>query len=480
MFRSDSLAHAAPDDVVHLVEERGVRTVVDLRGAAEVDAFPNQPMADAGVTIHHVPLIDPEKREQSGLDWETMSLFDLYRFLLESAGTEFVEVLQIIAEPANHPLVFHCAAGKDRAGLIAATVLGLLEVDDEEIVADYAATEAALEALKDRVRRSGPTDTGRPPAARFMTADAATMRETLAWLHAEHGGFAPYLLGHGLSEGELALLRASLIEEVREMLIDGMLGGFDDVRATAAAGEAAGYAGLWTGETMHDPFLQIVQAAEVTERVTLGTSIAIAFGRTPMTLATTSYDLARYTRGRFVLGLGSQVKPHIERRFSMPWSHPAPRMREFVNALRAIWACWQDGTKLDFRGDFYTHTLMTPFFSPPAHEWGPPPVYLAGVGPLMTEVAGEVCDGFFFHGFTTPSYLREVTLPALARGRAAGGHSGLGEEAIDGFDIAGPAFTCVADTEEGLAGGDPRRQAADRVLRVDARVPRRARPPRVG
>ena len=230
------------------------------------------------------------------------------------------------------------------------------------------------------------------------------------------------------------------------MLIDGMLGGFDDVRTTAAANEAAGYAGLWTGETMHDPFLQLVQATEVTERVTLGTSIAIAFGRTPMTFAITGYDLARYSRGRFVLGLGSQVKPHIERRFSMPWSHPAPRMREFVNALRAIWSCWQDGTKLDFQGEFYTHTLMTPFFSPPAHEWGPPPVYLAGVGKLMTEVAGEVCDGFIYHGFTTPSYLREVTLPALARGRAAGGH-----DSLDGFDIVGPAFTCVADTEEGLA-----------------------------
>jgi hypothetical protein len=158
-----------------------------------------------------VPLIDPEKREQAGFDWDTATLVDLYRFLLESAGTEFVEVLQIIAEPANHPLVFHCAAGKDRAGLIAATVLGLLEVDDEEIVADYAATEAALEALKARAAKRA-ENSGRPPAARFMTADAPTMRDTLTWLHAEHGGFEPYMLGHGLSEGELALLRTSLIE----------------------------------------------------------------------------------------------------------------------------------------------------------------------------------------------------------------------------------------------------------------------------
>jgi probable F420-dependent oxidoreductase len=229
------------------------------------------------------------------------------------------------------------------------------------------------------------------------------------------------------------------------VLIDGTLGGFGDLKAAAAASEAAGYAGLWTGETQHDPFLQLVQAAEATERVTLGTSIAIAFGRTPMTLANTAFDLARYSRGRFVLGLGSQVKPHIERRFSMPWSHPAARMREFVAALRAIWASWQDGEKLDFRGEFYTHTLMTPFFSPPAHEWGAPPVYLAGVGKLMTEVAGEVCDGFFFHAFTTPSYLREVTMPALTRGRVAGGNTSL-----DGFTIAGPAFTCVGRTDEEL------------------------------
>ena len=155
VFRSDSLAHADPADVEHLVEERGVITVVDLRGVTEVDAYPNRPMRDAGATVHHVPLIDPAKRESSGFEWETMSLVDLYRFILGSAGAEFVEVLQIIAEPANHPLVFHCAAGKDRAGLIAATVLGLLGVDDEEIVADYAQTAAALDALRAR-GRSGP------------------------------------------------------------------------------------------------------------------------------------------------------------------------------------------------------------------------------------------------------------------------------------------------------------------------------------
>jgi len=235
-----------------------------------------------------------------------------------------------------------------------------------------------------------------------------------------------------------------------------MLGGFDDVRATAAAGEAAGYAGLWTGETMHDPFLQIVQAAAVTERVTLGTSIAIAFGRTPMTLATTSYDLARYSQGRFVLGLGSQVKPHIERRFSMPWSHPAPRMREFVSALRAIWTCWQDGTKLDFRGDFYTHTLMTPFFSPGPNAFGNPPIHLAGVGPRMTAVAGEVADGFMAHAFSTERYLHEVTLPALHQGFEKAGRDG------SGFEFSATALIATGNTEEEFEESirDVRRQVA--------------------
>lgn len=211
VFRSDSLAHVEPEHVEHLVEERGVRTVVDLRGATEVDAFPNHPMRDAGAVIHHIPLIDPAKRESSGFEWETMTLIDLYRFILDSAGPQFVEVLQIIAEPANHPLVFHCAAGKDRAGLIAATVLGLLEVDDEEIVTDYAQTAAALDSLKARALKRA-EGTGRPPADRFMTADAETMREVLSWLHAEHGGFEPYMLSHGFTAGELERLRVSLVE----------------------------------------------------------------------------------------------------------------------------------------------------------------------------------------------------------------------------------------------------------------------------
>jgi probable F420-dependent oxidoreductase len=217
-------------------------------------------------------------------------------------------------------------------------------------------------------------------------------------------------------------------------------------KAAARTAEAGGYDGLWVGETQHDPFLQLLQAAEATERVTIGTAIAIAFGRSPLTLAHSGFDLARYAGGRFVLGLGSQVKPHIERRFSMPWSHPARRMRELILATRAIWRSWQNGTRLDFRGDFYSHTLMTPFFSPPPHEWGPPPVFLAGVGERMTEVAGEVADGFFVHPFTTERYLREVTIPALARGRARAETTGL-----DGLALCGPVFACAGRDEDELA-----------------------------
>jgi probable F420-dependent oxidoreductase len=210
--------------------------------------------------------------------------------------------------------------------------------------------------------------------------------------------------------------------------------------------ERAGYGGVWTGETRHDPFMQCLTAANATESATVGTAIAIAFARTPMTLANIGYDLAEYSAGRFVLGLGSQVKPHIERRFSMPWSHPAPRMREFILAMRAIWACWAEGTPLKFQGEFYTHTLMTPFFTPQPHAFGPPPVYLAGVGPTMTEVAGEVADGFFVHPFTTVRYLNEVTLPALLRGRAKRDLTDLAD-----FAVCGPSFVTVGRTEEEMA-----------------------------
>ncbi|EIV90772.1 LLM class F420-dependent oxidoreductase [Frankia sp. QA3] len=223
----------------------------------------------------------------------------------------------------------------------------------------------------------------------------------------------------------------------------------DDLAATPASAariEKEGYAGLWVGETRHDPFLQTLQATNATSTANVGTSIAIAFARTPMTLAYLGYDLAQYSEGRFILGLGSQIKPHIEKRFSMTWSHPAARMRELVLATRAIWDAWQNGTKLAFRGDFYTHTLMTPFFSPEPHSYGPPPVYLAGVGEGMTEVAGEVADGFFVHPFSTKKYLEEVTVPALLRGRAKAGKADL-----DGFAIAGPSFVTVGRTEEELA-----------------------------
>jgi probable F420-dependent oxidoreductase len=215
--------------------------------------------------------------------------------------------------------------------------------------------------------------------------------------------------------------------------------------ATARELEEAGYDGIQVGETQHDPFLLSLQAAQTTRDAIISTSVAIAFGRSPLTLAHTAYDLALYSQGRFVLGLGSQIKPHIEKRFSMPWSHPAARMRELVQAMRAIWDCWEDGTKLEFRGRFYTHTLMTPFFSPDPHAYGPPPVHLAGVGELMTEVAGEVCDGFIFHPLTTPQYLQQVTLPALERGRKKAGST------LDGFDIVGPAFVAVGRDEEELA-----------------------------
>jgi probable F420-dependent oxidoreductase len=194
-----------------------------------------------------------------------------------------------------------------------------------------------------------------------------------------------------------------------------------DAPAAAREMEAGGYDGAFTFEGPHDPFLPLVLAADATDRLELTTAVAIALARSPMTLAHQAWDLQALSGGRFHLGLGSQVKAHIERRFSMPWTAPARRMRELVLALRAIWEAWQDGASLRFEGEHYTHTLMTPMFDPGPLEVGPPMVWLGGVGPRMTEVAGEVADGFMVHPFCTPASLEQVTLPALARGRARAG-----------------------------------------------------------
>ena len=244
------------------------------------------------------------------------------------------------------------------------------------------------------------------------------------------------------------------------MKVDGGIStDLNKVPANAKEVEAAGYSGAWTAETAHDPFLPLTLAAEHTTTLELGTSIAVAFARNPMLLANIGWDLQAYSKGRFILGLGSQIKPHIEKRFSMEWSHPAARMREMVQAIHAIWDTWENGTKLDFRGDFYKHTLMTPFFTPDRAElagFGRPKIYLAGVGEKMTEVCGEVCDGFLCHGFTTEKYLREVTIPALARGRAKAGKT------MEGFDIVGPSFVVTGNNEDEMkaASAGTRQQIA--------------------
>ncbi|MFI5953169.1 TIGR03617 family F420-dependent LLM class oxidoreductase [Cryptosporangium sp. NPDC051539] len=209
--------------------------------------------------------------------------------------------------------------------------------------------------------------------------------------------------------------------------------------------EDAGYDGIWSTESSHDPFLPLVTTAQATSRLRIGTAIAVAFARNPMTLAYTAHDLQVASGGRFMLGLGSQIKPHIERRFSMPWSHPARRMREFIEALRAIWSSWESGERLSFRGDFYSHTLMTPFFSPGPSPYGPPEVYLAAVGDQMTAVAGEVCDGFMPHPFTTLRYLEERTLPTLRRGLADRGRT------LDDLSISFSGLVASGRTEEELA-----------------------------
>jgi len=218
-----------------------------------------------------------------------------------------------------------------------------------------------------------------------------------------------------------------------------------EVPAAARRAEAAGYDGLLTSETKNEPFLPLAVAAVNTTRARLYTGIVIAFSRSPMVVANASWDLQTSSRGRFVLGLGTQVRAHNENRFSVPWSAPAPRMREYVEALRAIWRCWQTGEKLDYRGQHYKFTLMTPNFTPRATGQPTVPVTIAAVGPAMLRLAGEVCDGVRLHGFCTRRYLDGVVMRELGTGMMRSGR------AREHFEISGGGFIATGPDEAAVS-----------------------------
>lgn len=209
--------------------------------------------------------------------------------------------------------------------------------------------------------------------------------------------------------------------------------------------EDIGYDGGFSFEAKHDPFLTLAVAAEHTETLRLGTAIAIAFARNPMNLANLGYDMQVISGGRFVLGLGTQVRPHIEKRFSSTWSKPAARMREIVQAIRAIWDCWEGNSKLDFSGEFYRHSIMIPAFDPGPNPFGPPPIFTGGFGPLMTQVAGEVCDGFIAHPFNSRKSLLDNAMPALEKGLQKSGRQ------RQDLEIMCATLVVTADTEEQFA-----------------------------
>ncbi len=222
----------------------------------------------------------------------------------------------------------------------------------------------------------------------------------------------------------------------------------DDLRAVpvvARQAETAGFNGLTTSENKNDPFLALAVAAVSTEHASLQTSIAIAFSRSPMAVANASWDLQMASRGRFTLGLGSQVRAHNENRFSVPWTAPAPRMREYVRALRAIWRNWETGEKLEFRGAHYKFTLMTPNFTPTSTHQPPIPVTIAAVGPAMLRVAGEVCDGVRLHGFCTRKYVDDVVMREVRTGMLKGGRT------RKTFEISGGGFIATGPDEASVA-----------------------------
>jgi len=222
----------------------------------------------------------------------------------------------------------------------------------------------------------------------------------------------------------------------------------EDLRRVAAAAreiEADGYDGVASMENTHDPFLALAIAGTATERIELHTSVAIAFARSPMAVANVGWDLAGATGGRFVVGLGSQVRAHNERRFSVPWTPPAPRMREYVHALRAIWRCWKTGERLNYEGRHYRFTLMTPGFTPEPIEAPAPAVTIAAVGPAMLKVAAEECDGVKLHGFCTRKYLIDEIMPRIAAGLAKGGRKRAQ------YEISGGGFLATGPDDEAVA-----------------------------
>lgn len=213
----------------------------------------------------------------------------------------------------------------------------------------------------------------------------------------------------------------------------------------ARAAEEAGFDGLVSYEIANDPFIPLAFAAEATERVRLGTAIAVCFPRSPMVTATTSWDLHVRSKGRFTLGLGTQVKGHNERRFSVPWGPPLPRLREYIGSLRAIWRCWELGERLSYEGEYYNFTLMTPEFSPKPSGLGPIPVSIAAVKPAMMGLAGRICDGVRLHGFATKKYLQEVALPAIDAGLAKS------ERQRSRFEVWGGGFIATGPDDETVA-----------------------------
>ncbi|HLT02128.1 MAG TPA: TIGR03617 family F420-dependent LLM class oxidoreductase, partial [Geminicoccaceae bacterium] len=226
--------------------------------------------------------------------------------------------------------------------------------------------------------------------------------------------------------------------------------------AAAAAYERLGVDGLWSYETAHDPFLPLFAAALATERVSLGTAIAVAFARTPFAMAQTAWDLQRVSNGRLLLGLGTQVRAHVERRFSAAFEHPAARIVDYVRCLRAIWDTFQNGTRPAYEGRFYRFTLISDFFNPGPIEHPAIPIALAGVGERMARAAGEVADGFHVHPLHSPGYLRDVLRPAVAEGARAAGRD------PSQLQLIAPVFIVTGDTEaeRKAAEAEARRQIA--------------------